>query len=264
MKKYNIIGDIHGRRNWEVLIDPSRINIFCGDYFDPYDLLEFEDLKQNFLNIIQFAKTNPDTVLLLGNHDLHYIHYKDESRLDHVHAKEIEQLFMDNMHLFNGVAYALNEHILVSHSGVTAEWLESTEYPGRLEDDSAFRIAEWTNSLFWDGYVETSDGQRYWGNGSQALYHFTFQAKAKMSDYYGISPMQSPVWVRPGTLDTFNALPHGMQIVAHTQVKYISVNNDNQHIILVDCLGQVTESLYVDVDGEVCTYGVNKHSYDEH
>ena len=239
---YNIIGDIHGRNNWEKLADPHKINIFVGDYFDPYEYYSFEDLKQNFLNIINFAKTN-DCILLLGNHDLHYIHRDDYSRLDSEHAEDILNLFLDNIHMFKGVAYALNDDILVSHAGFTTEWLESTGYPiSKLTNSTATELAEWANTLFWDGYTETSKGFRGWVSPMQScMLHFTFSAKAKFSDYYGTSPKQSPAWVRPGTLDAYNAMPEGIQIVGHTQVckvTNIQTTEGNGRIILTDCLGQ--------------------------
>ena len=34
---YNLIGDIHGRNAWRQLVRTDMINIFLGDYLDPYD-----------------------------------------------------------------------------------------------------------------------------------------------------------------------------------------------------------------------------------
>jgi hypothetical protein len=74
---YNLIGDIHGRNAWRQLVRTDMINIFLGDYLDPYDR---DDLQadsteyDNLQDIIRFKQQNPDTtVLLLGNHDLHYL-----------------------------------------------------------------------------------------------------------------------------------------------------------------------------------------------
>lgn len=66
--KYNVIGDIHGRVCWKELIISNAINIFVGDYFSPYDDISFEDCKKNFLEIIEYKKEHPETVLLYGNH----------------------------------------------------------------------------------------------------------------------------------------------------------------------------------------------------
>lgn len=40
---YNIIGDIHGRTCWKDLVREDCVNIFVGDYFDPYDGIQFEE-----------------------------------------------------------------------------------------------------------------------------------------------------------------------------------------------------------------------------
>ena len=70
MPTYNIIGDIHGRDAWKRLVDESCINIFVGDYFDPYDRIHFMDLQYNFMEIIEYKKKHPENVVLLyGNHD---------------------------------------------------------------------------------------------------------------------------------------------------------------------------------------------------
>ena len=45
MKKFNVIGDIHGRTKWKELVKDDAVNIFVGDYFDPYDDYTFEELK---------------------------------------------------------------------------------------------------------------------------------------------------------------------------------------------------------------------------
>ena len=58
--KYNIIGDIHSRKNWRELVDPSWINIFVGDYFSPYFPCPFDKQKEEFLKIVEFAKAYPD------------------------------------------------------------------------------------------------------------------------------------------------------------------------------------------------------------
>lgn len=259
MEQYNIIGDIHGRNSWKEIVSPSRINIFLGDYFDPYDDYSYEELKSNFLDIIEFAKTNPDTVLLLGNHDLHYIHHEDTSRMNFAHSQDILNLLLDNIHLFQGVAYAIGEDILISHAGFTGEWCKVTGYCG---DGSLRSYVDHANNLLWDGYIETSDGQRGWDNPTKrGMKEFTFPAHAKLSDYYGVSPSQSPVWIRPSTLEGHSFNINVDQIVGHTQVRGINIDHafhfyteesgmvGKGRLILCDCLGYTKESLYIDYNG---------------
>ena len=98
--------DIHGRVFWKYSIehkDEFDKIIFLGDYLDAYspDLLVNE--KDNFKEIIQFKKDNLDKViLLLGNHDCHYINSKilHSSRYNPFKASIYHKLFNDNLHLF--------------------------------------------------------------------------------------------------------------------------------------------------------------------
>lgn len=123
--KYNVIGDIHGRTCWKNLVKDECVNIFVGDYFDPYDEVPFAEIMQNFYDIIAYKKKNPQIVLLYGNHDLHYISSHDRSsRYDEQHAEQIKQLFSETESLFTGVAYAIENKILVTHAGVSKEWYE--------------------------------------------------------------------------------------------------------------------------------------------
>lgn len=266
MTKYNIIGDIHGRDCWKDLVDPDRINIFLGDYMDPYDDYSYKELKNNFLDIMSFAKTHPETILLLGNHDLHYIHEKDNSRMDMKHKRDILDLFLDNIHLFHGVAYAIGDDILVSHAGFTCEWMMNVGYTG---DGSLLSYEQYTNMLLWKGYHEEDDGKRWFDPKDPGLKEFTFQAYAKFSDYFGTSPGQSPVWIRPTTLEYWSIDINKDQIVGHTQVPRIVLDNmidfkdedkiGTGRLILCDCLGYVTESLYIDYNGsDDYIYKINK------
>ena len=89
MPTYNIIGDIHGRTNWKGLVNEDFINIFVGDYFDPYTWIPFYELQQNFQEIIDLKKQLPDKVVLLyGNHDYEYLPSisEESSRYDFLNA----------------------------------------------------------------------------------------------------------------------------------------------------------------------------------
>lgn len=262
--KYNIIGDIHGRTAWENLVDPTCINIFVGDYFDPYDRITIDELETNFLNIMQFAKTNPSTILLLGNHDCHYIYGGESTRFDMRNEDRINKLLLDHMYMFHGIVYNINEDIIISHAGVTTDWLTRSGYSGPITMDN---VAKHANNIFWDGYTETSDGQCGWGDNPRCrmMYHLTFRANAKFSDYYGTSPGHSPIWVRPSALVYNSAFTDNIQIVGHTKARKLEleadelicktftedgvVKNDGR-IILVDVLeNEPAQSLVIDYRG---------------
>lgn len=222
---YNIIGDIHGRTCWKELVQEDCVNIFVGDYFDPYDGIQFEELMQNFHEIMAFKQAHPETVLLFGNHDMHYlIDSERASRYDRSHAAAIRQAFTDNKHLFHGVAYAINDVILVTHAGVTREWYEK-EF-GAYKGEKPSAVAEDINDLWAHNKVE-----------------FTFNANAtSWSDMYGESPTHSPMWIRPWTLaehNLFAGTPY-KQIFGHTQIDDITTIDDN--LVCVDCLGTIVRS----------------------
>jgi len=149
MPTHNIIGDIHGRDSWKRLVDEDCINVFVGDYFDPYLDLNIEDLERNFMEIVEYKrKHRKNTVLLYGNHDMDYLPDISEpnSRYDETNAKRIQRLFIDTEALFHGVAYAICDNYLVTHAGVTKEWKET--YLPRVRSIRPANMAKAINSLW--------------------------------------------------------------------------------------------------------------------
>jgi len=72
------IGDIHGRDFWKSPVKRylKKVDkvVFLGDYFDPYEDegvdYTFKGTMDNFNEIVQLKRDNPDKViLLLGNHN---------------------------------------------------------------------------------------------------------------------------------------------------------------------------------------------------
>lgn len=222
---YNIIGDIHGRRCWKNLVREDSVNIFVGDYFDPYEYIPQEERIANFQDILDFKRQHPETVLLYGNHDLHYLiadeHY---SRYESRYANEYWHAFMQSESLFHGIAYPIADKALVTHAGVTKEWYE--KYLGAYQSESLVEVAEKINKL--------------WKQDKQP---FTFEVNATdWFDCYGTSPTHSPVWIRPDTLvahDLFAGMDI-QQIVGHSQTS-AGVTKDH-NIICVDCLGTKEKS----------------------
>ena len=225
MPTYNVIGDVHGRTSWKNLVDEECINIFVGDFFDPYERIHFMDLQYNYLEIIEYKKSHPDNVVLLyGNHDYEYLPgiREESNRYDSRNAEMITWLLMENADLFEGVAYAIGEDHLVTHAGVTTQWKE--KYLPEVDDISPSAMAAAINEL--------------WRNNKDA---FSFWENAGPSDYYGTSPQHSPIWVRPTSLCLHN-LYKGTpikQVVGHTQKKDIS---EIENVVFVDCLGTVAKS----------------------
>ncbi len=233
MKKYNIIGDIHGRESWRRLVDEDSINVFVGDYFDPYDEIPFIYLQYNFMEIIEFKKKHPDNVVLLyGNHDFEYLPgiYEKSNRYDSLNAQTISWLLMKTIDLFEGVAYAIGEDYLVTHAGVTSDWKNT--YLPYVADIKPSNMALAINDL--------------WSKDKNPL---SFNANCFENDFCGEDPHHSPIWVRPESLCLHNLYKGSsvIQIVGHTKTKEIA---EVAGVVMVDCLDSVEQSYKVEC--QVC------------
>jgi len=141
--KILVIGDIHGRRFWKTPVEKyiNKVDkiVFLGDYFDAYQdegiEYEWEDILNNFNEIVALKRTLPDkVVLLLGNHDMHYRNelfdeHTRSTRFDHVHENRLRHIFNDeNRNLFQ-ICYITEvgkKKVIFSHAGITKFWLEKT------------------------------------------------------------------------------------------------------------------------------------------
>lgn len=137
------VGDIHGEDWWQPVVFGARdlfasyqedkealqhsfkFNfenwgkiIFLGDYVDSFNV-STPDMIDNFRMIVEFTKDYPDRVeLLLGNHDIQYIHtqyrcsgFRPEAYFD------FRDIFEENRDLFK--VASLYGNYLFSHAGVT-------------------------------------------------------------------------------------------------------------------------------------------------
>lgn len=150
-----IIPDIHGRTFWKDAIKGREDEeiIFLGDYLDPYDTekeWKYEEIEQNFREIIEIKKQHPQNVtLLLGNHDGHYAFGLERgSRYDFIHAKNNGKIFKENSSLFQ-MAYEKNindKRFIFSHAGITKNWLENHRL--LLNGWTDENIVDWVNELY--------------------------------------------------------------------------------------------------------------------
>ena len=161
--KVLIIPDVHCRTFWRIardMVNDYEKVIFLGDYLDPYEheYLPIERGIEDFLDIIEFKKENPDkVVLLLGNHDLHYWWDDDMdcSRRDLQHLGIVHRLMMMNRECFQ-LAYRLETphgEYLFTHAGVLKEWLKDNieMLPEKIAEDieniSCELMCKWLNTL---------------------------------------------------------------------------------------------------------------------
>ena len=91
-----VFGDIHGSTYWQEVVNehPAYRYIFLGDYLDPYEDIPRHQLIKNLKKIIQLKKKrNDDVILLVGNHDLHYINMKIENYQQIVGHNRVDDIY---------------------------------------------------------------------------------------------------------------------------------------------------------------------------
>lgn len=237
---FNILtlGDIHGRSTWKHVIFGGETEfffwkqsieekyeefvreehtfhrfdkiIFVGDYVDSYDI-DNETILENLRDIVLFARTYPDlVVLLLGNHDIQYIvqneccsGYRSEMRAD------LNEIFNTNNDLFK-IAF-LDEFkendrtikTLWTHAGVTKGWhtqlLRDINSPRYRHTDFFIGSESWKI----DKLLNVA-----WNLRVDNLYNVD-NASGGMDLWAG------PLWVRPNVLND-HYLEGYDQVVGHT------------------------------------------------
>ena len=200
------IGDVHGRPFWRSYINGKYSEFyFIGDYFDSPDI-SFAKQYVNFEAICSTARTNRRVKLCLGNHDYQYlrgVHGQRYSGFQEQHCKEISDILEDNIDLLK-IVYVTKDNYILSHAGITSCFLSSIGGAAPEDINSAF--AKNRNILNFNG-----------------------------ENVYGDDITQSPLWVRPGSLQD-DPLPGYNQIVGHTPVeKIIEIQlRDENKLALID------------------------------
>lgn len=210
--KIAVIGDIHGRNSWEKIVskDYDKI-VFIGDYVDSYEIKPIAQLE-NLQKIKKFKEENENVILLLGNHDYHYLF--DEIRYSGYqidYKKEFQDIFKEM--LDNNLIQAswYYNDVLFTHAGVTDTWIKSTGYEGDLKDIKS--ISEYINDLLINYNGEFHFKDRFFNNP------------------YGNDIFQSPIWIRPQSL-LIDRLKF-RQVVGHTSVDEIEIED---YIAFIDSL----------------------------
>lgn len=211
MVKYLIIPDVHGRTFWRDIVKEYLENhqettiIFLGDYLDPYQYegIYPEDAFVVFEEIIELKKQYKDRIILLvGNHDLHYIqnHHRG-CRMDYERKSDIHALFRDNADLFEVcVCDKVNDNnVIFSHAGFTKNWLNwhigelSPEWYDKYTDEEIYenidfefiKSIDWKTKLFVDKEYYFGDCSYYRGGDAQfASCLWADQQEMIMSDDY--------------------------------------------------------------------------------
>lgn len=234
------IGDIHGRDSWKLIVkqeaDADKF-VFVGDYFDTHDNISGADQRLNFNLIREFKQANPDKVILLiGNHDFHYLDCADGERYSGYRSKEalINRIVLDSA-IRNDelqMAYCVKP-FLFTHAGVTLMWILNAHEPKEITPEN---IAETINELF-----------------LKAPKHFLFAGHG--FDATGNDLGQSPIWVRPASLAA-NPLPGLIHVIGHTQVPSVDISQPGASFIAIDTLGTSKEYLVIDTANELLSVGI--------
>lgn len=215
MEKIVVIGDVHGLNLWEQVVEkhPGCKYVFLGDYNDPYgNVITDKEVLDNFRRLIDFKITHEkDVILLLGNHDMHYVDVELAplcSRFSVNLSFELMMLFDKYRNLFQ-YAYQLN-NLLFTHAGVTENWFAEV-----FHSDSRKDVAMLLNSCT--------------GHQEEALHHCGV-GRGGSHAYGGIC------WANKTEFE--NPLGGYVQVVGHNRVRNIEEWNgkNGAKVLFCDCL----------------------------
>lgn len=195
-----VFGDIHGHNTWKDIIDkesPDKV-VFLGDYFDSFNpSLTSKIQLENYREIKKLKnKLGDSCVILLGNHDFHYIDEREKysgfklGTFNLVHDELCED-YKNNIIL----PIHIMDNIIFSHAGVSKVWMNEIAKIKSLDEIN---------------------------NTPKENFRFNFLGGW---DPYGNSPTQSPIWIRPTALLNSKFSKY-KQIVGHTHFK-TPVEQDN-------------------------------------
>lgn len=233
---HNIIGSVRGMDVWKQLVLEDHVNVFLGDFFDPYtDDISYEQCKQNFLEIIDYKKSHPQTILLYGNHELHHlihgywlpepVSWNVSVHFDEEHVEEIQQILRDNKEHFYGAAYGFDNQYLATHAGVSDFWYD--RWIGPYKQQKPEHVAKLINKLW-----------------IMNPYAFTLLANCLCD--YAECELEEMEWISQSPFSIVRCIVEGFnlfedtsytQIIGYTQSNKIEIQDK---FIYVDCLHRAT------------------------
>lgn len=240
-----VLGDTHGRDTWKKIVadhpDAERI-IFIGDYFDSFDIDYIEQIK-NYQDIIAYKESGEkEVIMLIGNHDYYYfreINSDEISGYNHRAAVLIRPLLDQTRHHLQ-MCYIM-DNFLFSHAGVSPEWLDDT-------------FPEWRDKEMWPDSTLDDLINDIWK-------HKPLKFMFNGSNPYGDDTYQTPIWIRPGSLELANREEYlkekYIQIVGHTRIKSISAQTHDTGYYFIDCLDANPQEYLIIQDGVVSVGKVN-------
>jgi len=146
-----IVPDIHGEQSIVSKIKDCRIIefekiVFQGDYWDSFNI-KFPEQLSTFKGILKLKENFPDkVVLLLGNHDIHYLTNKiTYSGYQLEHAAAISAWMRDNLDKFQNSYFCKKTNQLHTHAGLSNSFYERLNLLKPRPED--VELEEWLNSF---------------------------------------------------------------------------------------------------------------------
>lgn len=212
-----IIPDTHGRNILKMGAIKEK-SIFLGDYFDSFDINVFEQLNQ-FNNILKFVE-DTDSIMLIGNHDSHYITLDASHRYSGYqtnYALNINRTLNEVLDKLKYCHYDKEDNIIYSHAGITEDYVLALESKfGNIK--TIEKLIDIINSN------PTVNGEY--------INRFVSSASGGSDPYDGVT------WLRPWRYKVPLLLEKTIQVVGHTHSREIK-QYDN--LFVVDT-GKVTTS----------------------
>lgn len=218
------IGDTHGQKKWVDIVEANptdiRKYIFIGDYFDTHTTKTAHEQMENFRNIIAFKELYPqEVVLLIGNHDFHYLEVAGEhySGFQHHHMEMIQEML--DKAIAQGYMRMAAEYdgVLYTHAGVTKCW-----YRNNCDPELLMPYDDEINDLF----LKKPEAFRF--------------TPGYTNSNHGDDITQGPLWVRPRSLAE-DELGDVKQVVGHTRQDFINITGNLAFIDTIETSGEYLE-----------------------
>jgi hypothetical protein len=229
MKRLVVIGDLHGLSIWDDIVEVEGKEckyVFVGDYFDSFDIGYAEQMR-NFRNILEFKdEMGDDCILLVGNHDYHYMGGIDEQYSGYQFKYNLFIQGILKEALVSGklqMCYEDSRGYLISHAGITNTWLRGVGYEGG-------NVCDYVNELF-----------------EYTPREFRFKM-GENDSYSGNDVTQGLLWVRPPSLEK-DMVDGYIQVVGHTVEESIERYGDGR-IFVIDTLWKGSNEEYLVIDDE--------------